>query len=216
MDHSALVKACEALPLFPLEGTVLLPASLLPLHVFEPRYRQLVADCLGSGGPLSVPEVAEGEDMSGAPALLPYASVGFIAAHQARPDGRYNIVLEPRGRIRIVEELVESGHPYRVARAELLEDTVVSEWELSRAGERIRGLFAGHLALRGPEAQGLAKALGGLQASRIPDAMAGFVFDAASSRQRFLAENNPLERARLVEQAAMMLVAEAREDVAEA
>jgi Lon protease-like protein len=218
MDRSELVKACETLPLFPLAGTVLLPASLLPLHVFEPRYRQLVQDCLGSGGPLCVPEVAEGGavDMRGAPPILPYASVGFITAHQSRPDGRYNIVLEPRARIRIVEELADSGHPYRVARAEVLEDESVSEWDMQRIGERIRGLFAAHLATRGPEAQGLAKALGGLQASRIPDALAGFVFEDASERQQFLAENNPLARARLVEGAAMMHLAESRSDVAEA
>lgn len=209
MDRTSLADACRALPLFPLPGTVLMPGNLLPLHVFEPRYRQLVRDCLGSGGPLSVPEVRAGPDLdlSGAPPFLPYAGVGVIAAHQARPDGRFNIVLEPLGRVRIVEELADTGHPYRVGRAELLEDEPVSELELGRVGERVRGLFATLLGRSGPQGAGMLAALQSLPNTRVPDALAVVAFQDVDARQAFLREDNPLRRAALVESAVLALLA---------
>lgn len=211
MDRLALETACRTLPLFPLPGVTLLPGNLLPLHVFEPRYRQLVRDCLGSGGPLSVPEVrpeaAATDDR--APPFLPYAGVGVIAAHEARPDGRFDIVLEPVGRVRIVEELAETGHPYRVGRAELLVDEPVPAAALAKAGDRVRGLMAAVLARSGAAAPGLRRALETMPAERVPDAMAGVVLQDLDARQGFLKEDNPLIRAALVERAVLTLLAEA-------
>lgn len=211
MDRTALEEACKALPLFPLSGVVLMPGNLLPLHVFEPRYRQLVRDCLGSGGPLSVPQInpSAGADPGPAPPILPFAGVGFITAHQERSDGRYDIVLEPLGRVRIVEELKDTGHPYRVGRAELLEDSPVVERDLAREGERVRGLFGALLARSGPKSQGMLRALGSVAPTRVPDAMAAMAFRDDEMRQAFLAENDPLRRAHMVEDAVLMLLAEA-------
>lgn len=218
MDRTTLRAACRALPLFPLPGTVLLPANLLPLHVFEPRYRELVRDCLGGGGPLAVPEVqlAPGEGMGLSPPFLPYAGVGVIAAHQQRSDGRFDIVLEPVGRVRIDEELSGTGHLYRVGRAELLEDTPVSAAALARVGERVRGLVASVLGRVGAPAESMLRALLTLPPERVPDAMAGLAFGDTAARQAFLREDAPLARAELVEAAVLERVAEAGGPVAEA
>lgn len=210
MEREALVRALDALPLFPLPETVLLPGSLLPLHVFEPRYRQLVKDLLASGGPLSVPQLAE----DGA-SVLPYAGVGVLGAHHALPDGRYNIVVEPVARVRILGERHDVGTPYRVGRAELLDDLPADPEALAAVGRRVRGLMGALLARVGSRAPGLAPALAALPAAKVPDALAGLVLPDPAVRQAFLAENDPLARARLVEDGVLALLAEAMEPVAE-
>ena len=109
--------ACDALPLFPLPGMVFLPFTLLPLHVFEPRYRALVRDVLAADGVLAVPQLLGPEKSGGGPAALaPVVGVGRIVQHQTMPDGRSNIVLAGIGRARILREL-PGDTPYRVVQA---------------------------------------------------------------------------------------------------
>lgn len=211
MERAQLVRALDALPLFPLPEAVLMPGALLPLHVFEPRYRQLVKDLLGNGGPLSVPQMVAGsfDDPFGSPPIHPYASVGVLTAHQALPDGRYNIVIQPVGRVRIEAERHDVPVPYRVARATLLEDELADPAELARIGARVLGAFATAVAHRGPRAAALVEALGAMDAERVPDALAAVVLREAEARQGFLRENRPLVRALQVEEAVLALLAEA-------
>lgn len=219
MDRAQLVRALDALPLFPLPEGVLMPGSILPLHVFEPRYRRLVRDVLGNGGPLSVPQVVSGSEGErfGSPPIHPYASVGVVTAHQELPDGRFNIVILPVARVRIESERDDLDLPYRVARATLLDDLPVDEAALGRIGARVRSLFATAVAQRGPRAAALVESLGQLDPERVPDALAAVVLREVESRQAFLAENDPLRRAVLVEEAVLALLAEASEQaVAEA
>lgn len=109
--------ACHALPLFPLPGMVFLPYTLLPLHVFEPRYRALVRDALEGDGVVAVPQLLGAEQPgAAAPRVAPVVGVGRIVQHQAMPDGRSNIVLAGIGRARIQQELAADA-PYRVVQA---------------------------------------------------------------------------------------------------
>lgn len=121
----ALRERCAALPLFPLPRVVFLPHTLLPLHVFEPRYRSLVADLLDGDGLLGVPMLAPGWEPSydGTPPLHPVLGVGQLVRHETLPDGCSNIVLVGLGRARVQAE-VATDHPYRVVQAELLDDLV--------------------------------------------------------------------------------------------
>lgn len=208
MDRTRLAAACENLPIFPLPGTVLMPGSLLPLHVFEPRYRQLVSDCLRDQRPLSVPQLRPGEDEEGDRiAVYPYAAVGLIGAHQELPDGRYNVLVQPLGRVRILEDRA-TPLPYRIARAELLVDDSVGKAELMGAGDRIRAVFAPLIGRMGQVGEGIARALRSLPADRVSEAVASVVLRSDESRQGFLAENNPLRRADMVEIAVLTLLAE--------
>lgn len=218
MTRSNLDAASRALPLFPLPGLVLMPGNLLPLHVFEPRYRQLVADCLRTGGPLSVPEIdpVRADPADPSPPFLPYAGLGLITAHEGKPDGRSTIVIEPIGRVRIVEELFDTGPMYRVGRAQLLEDVPVPEGAIARSGERLRGLMGSVLARVGGGSRGLAEALHSLSAERVTDAVARIVLKEPQARQDFLREDHPLHRAAAVEQALLLLLAESRGNEAEA
>jgi ATP-dependent Lon protease len=115
-----LSDALAALPLFPLQHVVLFPGALLPLHVFEARYRALVRDVLATHRCLSVVQVVDRDaDMNGNPAIAPVAGVGTIVEHAELPGGRYNIVL--LGRARVALDELPFLPPYRRARATLLE-----------------------------------------------------------------------------------------------
>lgn len=209
MDRARLEEACRSLPLFPLPGTVLMPGSLLPLHVFEPRYRELVADCLAQDRPLSVCQIRpeEADRAAGAPALLPYAGVGLLSAHRRLSDGRYNVIIQPVGRVRLLDES-RSGRLYRVARAELLTDDPVSTGELVAEGERVRALFAPLAGRLGRVGDDVARALAALPAERVAEALASVVLRGDDERQRFLSEASPLRRAALVEEGILLLLAE--------
>jgi Lon protease-like protein len=101
------------IPVFPLTGSLLLPGNLMPLNIFEPRYRNMVADALAGGNHIGmiqplVPHqdnwVAEAESASH-PELYPIGCVGRIERSEQQPDGRYVIVLRGISRFRTVREL---------------------------------------------------------------------------------------------------------------
>ena len=105
--------------LFPLPGVVLLPGTLLPLHIFEPRYRAMVADALEGDGRIGMAMLRPGWELSDEPPpVLPVGGAGRIVESEELPDGRYNIVLEGEFRYRIVEEAPAA--PYRIARVDRL------------------------------------------------------------------------------------------------
>ena len=84
-----------ALPLFPLPNVVLFPGVLLPLHIFEPRYRAMTADVLASDRRIGIVLLRAGwkDDYEGRPPIHEVGTAGVIE-HSARlDDGRYNIVL---------------------------------------------------------------------------------------------------------------------------
>lgn len=114
------------LPLFPLPGIVFLPHTLLPLYVFEPRYRQMVGWCLANDWPLAVPLLPHGVDPTGDPRTLPITGVGDIAHHEELPGGRFQILLRGLGRARIVEDVPKEGL-IRMVRATGLPDEPVDD-----------------------------------------------------------------------------------------
>jgi Lon protease-like protein len=106
----------EILPVFPLPGIVLFPGSLLPLHVFEPRYRKLTEDALAAGGHFVIALLAPGweDDYEGRPPVHPVACAGEIVHSHQLPDGRWYLTLRGLVRVRIESEL--EGGDYRRAR----------------------------------------------------------------------------------------------------
>lgn len=107
----------QRLPLFPL-GVVLFPGALLPLHIFEPRYRRLLADCIEGDPRFGLVPVGVLHD---AP---PPGTVGCIAelrGAQQLPDGRSNIVVQGGSRL-MVQRYLEDSAPYLVAAIEPFND----------------------------------------------------------------------------------------------
>ncbi len=115
--------AAAALKVFPLPSAVLFPGAALPLHIFEPRYRDLIRDALASDRVIALGDLEPGweRDYAGRPPLRPIACAGVLVWHEELSDGRYNIVLHGVSRVRLLEELPPT-HRYRVVRAEVLED----------------------------------------------------------------------------------------------
>jgi uncharacterized protein len=113
--------------LFPLTGTLLLPGTFLPLNVFEPRYRRLVAHVMEDDRKIGViqPLVPAADNLGpvpGAPvrpALYDVGCVGEVVECDPQADGRYWIVLKGEARFRLVTELPEDGGGYRRGLADL-------------------------------------------------------------------------------------------------
>ena len=84
-------------PLFPIAGAILFPRAQLPLHIFEPRYRELVRDAIDGDGHIAIvqPQLVEVEDDRKQP-LYTVGCLGEIAGLEELEDGRFNIVLNPR------------------------------------------------------------------------------------------------------------------------
>lgn len=111
------------LPLFPLPRLVFFPHTLLPLHVFEPRYRVMVRWCIDNDWPMAVVLIALGHEREqlGEPPIADVAGVGRIVQHRRLPDGRYTFVLEGLARVKL-EELADRDTPYRSSRARVIAD----------------------------------------------------------------------------------------------
>src|SRR5687767_5695438 len=98
------------IPIFPLPNVVLFPNVFLPLHIFEPRYRQMVGDALAGermiGMVLLQPgaEEAFAEGLDGSPPVYEIGCAGLITHVERLNDGRFNIVLRGLERFRIVGE----------------------------------------------------------------------------------------------------------------
>ena len=106
----------DLLPLFPLPNVVLFPNVFLPLHIFEPRYREMVADALAGDRLIGMVLLRPGweHDYEGRPPVYPIGCSGVITHVERLADGRYNIVLRGLERFRIVEE----DHARRYRRAQ--------------------------------------------------------------------------------------------------
>lgn len=130
-DTTALEAALSELPVFPLPRTVLFPGALLPLHIFEPRYRAMVKECLAGHKTMAVALLRDGENTGHHPAFEPFAGVGVIVDSVCLPDGRYNILLQGRARVRLEE--LPFLPPYRRAKATVVRslDTLPSACDVA-------------------------------------------------------------------------------------
>lgn len=107
------------IPLFPLPNVVLFPAALLPLHIFEPRYRAMITDALEGERLVGMVMLRPGWEphYEEAPAVYPVGCAGLITHADRLPDGRYNIILRGLEKFRILSERParEGVEEYRVA-----------------------------------------------------------------------------------------------------
>jgi hypothetical protein len=111
--------------LFPLANVVLFPRVKTPLHIFEPRYRQLMRDVLAADRRIGMAVVRpeHQHEMPGDPPLYPIGCCGEITEFNKRPDGRYDLVLHGIWRFRVLEEEARPVERlYRIAHVQPLED----------------------------------------------------------------------------------------------
>jgi len=121
----------EEVPVFPLPQIVLFPHAHLPLHIFEPRYRTMLEDCLASNRTIVIAQL----DRKGGDRINEYAGAGIITEHQKLPDGRSNIIVSGRARVRLEELVFEDPprYPYKRARATLISEPNVGVRDYERA-----------------------------------------------------------------------------------
>jgi len=172
-------RAAAAMKLFPLPGVVVLPGTAVPFHIFEPRYRQMVADALAGDRILCVGTLRRDED---APAdraeVHRVAGAGFIEQAQLQPDGRYHILFRCLDRVTLVRELA-SGKPYREFEVQRLEDRYppAGPVALEAEAEALRQLTL-ELSQVMPEESGAARLAESAARTRDPSALADLVASA--------------------------------------
>jgi ATP-dependent Lon protease len=117
------VSAAGIVRLFPLPNLVMFPHVVQPLHIFEPRYCELLEDALAGDKQIAMVLLSPGweRDYEGCPAVAPVACLGQIIAHKPMPDGRHNILLRGLKRAAIRREL-PLARAFRQAEVDLLED----------------------------------------------------------------------------------------------
>ncbi|HJR57769.1 MAG TPA: LON peptidase substrate-binding domain-containing protein [Vicinamibacterales bacterium] len=143
------------IPIFPLPNVVLFPQVFLPLHIFEPRYREMVAEALDGDRLIGMVLLRPGweADYDGRPPVYPIGCAGVITHHDQMPDGRYNIVLRGLEKFRITGE--DENRAYRVARVESLHEPLADgeRAEVSAARRRLERLLVPQPQGRGADTQ---------------------------------------------------------------
>ncbi len=137
------------IPLFPLHA-VLVPGAPLPLHIFEPRYRALVADCLAAGIPFGVVCISAGREVGAG--SVSFARVGTLAEIREvsrHPDGRFDIVTVGTARFRLTG-VIGDRKPYLVGIGELLPEIPGDAERSARLARRVRSRFVRYLELLQP------------------------------------------------------------------
>jgi uncharacterized protein len=141
------------IPIFPLPGAVLFPNVFLPLHIFEPRYRAMVAEALAGDRIIGMVLLRPGweADYEGRPAIYPIGCAGLITFAERLDDGRYNIVLRGLEKFRVVDEQVKDG--YRVATVDSITDSVseADKSAMRTARRRLESLLVPQPEGRGAE-----------------------------------------------------------------
>jgi uncharacterized protein len=109
--------------LFPLPNLVLFPHVMQPLHIFEPRYREMLEDAIAGDRLVAMALLAPGweRDYEGRPPLYPIACLGRITTYFRLADGTYNVLLMGLRRVKLLYEMV-SDRRFREARVEIRED----------------------------------------------------------------------------------------------
>ena len=140
-DPSGATALPAVVPLFPLPNVVLFPKAVLPLHVFEERYKQMTADVLTTDKRIAMALLKPGWEKNyyGRPAIEPVVCVGKILSWEQLDDGKYNFLLQGTLRARVVAE-VKSGE-YRTAELEPLRETPTLEIDLELERKRLAGIF---------------------------------------------------------------------------
>jgi uncharacterized protein len=131
-----------AVPLFPLPNVVLFPRAVLPLHIFEDRYKAMTADVLAGNRLIAMALLRPGweKDYYQAPAIEQVVCVGEILSWEQLPDGKYNFLLQGRTRARVISESKWKG--YRVGELTALAESPTLEIDLEQQRSRLIDLFS--------------------------------------------------------------------------
>jgi hypothetical protein len=191
-----VAQSAESLKVFPLPSAVLLPHSVIPLHIFEPRYRDLVRDAVAGDRIMALAQLEPGWEprYSERPALQRMMCAGLIVWDEELEDGRYNILLQGVCRARLVSELA-SERLYREVRVELLPDPPFEGQEEEQLRQAVL-----ELAGRVPPSfsEGLLPAVARAKGGALADVVGAAIIPESERRQQLLTQLNVRQRLQAV------------------
>jgi Lon protease-like protein len=200
------------LPIFPLPRVVLFPRTRLPLHIFEPRYRKMVADCLNKDRRLGIVQIrgsAHLEETEESPPVFKVLTIGRIVFERKLDDGKFDILVEGHERARIISEVIH--RPYRIAKHKSLQEYLDpdSQQALRHAAHEMLQLVR-ELGEKYPRAR---KTLRGILSAHthpgiIADQIAFHFVTQPYDQQCILEELNVIRRVKLVTVQINMLLAQ--------
>ena len=179
-----------SLPIFPLPDLTFFPHTMLPLHIFEARYRAMITDCLSRDRRLAVVGLRPGYEASyeGRPAVYDVMGVGRIVQWERMATGRFNLLLQGECRARIDREL-PADTLYRMVAATPLDDTGADAPAVAALTGRVRSRAAQILATVGRSGVELQATLDALtEPGRLCDQIASTLIPSSSTRQALLEE----------------------------
>jgi hypothetical protein len=180
------------IPLFPLPETSLFPGVSRPFVIFEPRYREMIADALDGAKVIGMVRLRPGfeKDYEGRPPVYGIGCAGTIEKYERLPDGRYLILLRGLTTFRIVGE--DQRKPYRLARIETIPELLKDEERvtLSTLRNRIERLLVTLLPL------GVDPPDSSLEDDEFVNIVAQDFGMPEATRQELLERNNVIDRAR--------------------
>jgi len=182
----------ESIPIFPLEDVMLFPGMSVPLHIFEPRYKAMIADALKGNRIIGMVLLRPGyeKDYERSPSIFQVGCAGVINEVEELPNGEYNIVLGALGKYRITRE--EASRPYRIAHVTAIADEVadVDQSALHARRQRLEALIresGGRTGLRGvPD---------NITDDRLVNGISQLAHIDELDRERLLEQPTPLARA---------------------
>jgi uncharacterized protein len=190
----------SAVPLFPLPNVVLFPRAVLPLHIFEHRYRLMTADAVAGNKLVAMALLRPGweRDYHGRPAIEPAVCVGEILSWEELEDGKYNFLLRGVARATIVREFID--RPYRYAELAPIQDASrVLEIDLSPEREKLATLFSSPPLGATPLGQYARAWLSSpISTSDVADLIAFHLIEATKEKQALLEEADTRRRVRRV------------------
>jgi uncharacterized protein len=198
----------DLLPIFPLPNVVLFPNVFLPLHIFEPRYREMVADAVASDRMIGMVLLRPGwqQEYEKRPPVYPVGCSGVITHVEPLVDGRYNIVLRGVERFRILEE--DNSKSYRRALVEPVPEDAGSGDDraaVRRQRSKLESLIAPTIERSLSGTERLESIAGSGRDSKIPSTMADE--DLVNALAQYL-DLEPLEKQALLEQHSLRTRAE--------
>ncbi len=202
-----LVGRVELVPLFPLPNMVLLPGAVLPLHVFERRYRQMTRHMIDAdfdGRRLIGVCRVKGcfDPMDDVPPLYDVACIAAVVDHQVLPDGRYNVLVKGLNRARLGSEAqcgldAPDGEPYMYRRADMhmISCCKAFEIDLGEARQKMKMLCRRPPILGTPVATQLEKLfLSSVPTARLADVLAFDLLEDVEDKQKLLEETDVRRR----------------------
>ena len=185
----------ETIPIFPLDDAMLFPDMAVPLRIFEPRYRAMVADALKGNRIIGMVQLRPGyeADYERSPSIFPLGVAGVITDVETMPNGEYTLVLQAFAKFRVTRE--EAHQPYRLAHVTMVTEAVPERDRAALHAQRER--LASVLSTAGGRL-GFRKIPDGISDEEYVNGVSQLVLIDPLDRQRLLEQDNALSRVGLL------------------